>query len=125
MTTPRKVTIAIPVMSCGWLSSNQRLHWRKKAHATAMWRGFSWQLATAAEHAPFENPVRITAIVHRKTNARADAHNLQPTVKAVIDGVVDSGLLRDDNDQCVVSVSFVAGEKSPQPYLELVIEEAA
>ncbi|MFC7739662.1 hypothetical protein ACFQXA_00090 [Nocardiopsis composta] len=56
--------------------------------------------------------MRITAVVHPKTNRRFDPHNYQPSVKAMIDGLVDAGLLPDDNSEVLTEVAFVAGRRT-------------
>lgn len=119
--TGRTVTVALPRLPR--LNSNQRLHWATKARRTRLIRDTAAWVATSLREAPMER-AEITAVIHPKTAARFDPHNLQPTVKAAIDGIVDAGLLPDDDAKRVVSVAFVAGEKTATgPRVDLVVTE--
>jgi len=73
---------------------------------------------------PVPSPVVITATVHRVRNGRADAHNVTPTIKACIDGMVSAGVIEDDSDEHVTELRIRAGEKRPQPTVTLLIEHA-
>lgn len=86
------------------LSMNDRTHWRKKAAATKAWREFarSWAHKAGwpcckATHVPCF--VRVTFPV--KDNRRRDADNPAPTVKAIVDGLVDAGVWPDDTPEWV------------------------
>lgn len=52
----------------------------------------------------------VVAVVHHPTNRRQDPANASPTVKALIDGCVDAGLLPDDDAEHLTRVSFERGE---------------
>ncbi|GAA1455225.1 hypothetical protein [Nocardiopsis tropica] len=121
--TGRTVTVALPAMP--YLNSNQRLHWATKARKTKAIRdAAAW--ATEALRQPPMGAVEITAVIHPKTNRRFDPHNLQPTVKAAIDGIVDAQLIADDDSSRLVSVAFCAGEKDPSgTRIDLIVKEVA
>ncbi|WP_435110120.1 hypothetical protein [Nocardiopsis synnemataformans] len=122
-TTGRVVTVALPHMP--YLNSNQRLHWATKARKTKAIRDTAAWATRALRQAPMA-AVEITAIVHPKTNRRFDPHNLQPTVKAAIDGIVDAQLIADDDSSRLVSVAFRAGEKDPAgTRIDLIVKEVA
>lgn len=85
------------------LTANQRLHWAKKSRRTAdlrMLAVVAWRKAGTPQHSRLHLLVRIGY-----PNRRArDAHNLMPTVKALVDGMVHPnprvrGLLADDSDE--------------------------
>ena len=50
-----------------------------------------------------------------------DAPNWYPTVKALIDGLVDSGLLSDDNNHVIKSTTFESTKLSDTENYKLVI----
>lgn len=66
-------------------------------------------------------PVTITAIVHRTTNARSDAHNVLPTIKACIDGLVACGVIEDDHDGIVRRTIIERGAKTTKPTIDLIV----
>lgn len=120
----RALAIALPER-LALLSSNQRQHWAAKAKRTRMIRDAAAWAARSHRAEPMSR-VCVTAVIHPKTARRFDPHNYQPTVKAAIDGLVDAGLLVDDDSKRVVSVAFRAGPKSPQGWrVELHVEEVA
>ena len=105
-----------------WINANQRLHWAVKARRTKAWKDAADILARHST-GYFVEPVRIVATIHKARGGRWDAHNLAPTVKAAIDGLVAAGVLADDNNEYVTGVEFRAGEKgSPRLVLELIPE---
>ena len=80
--------------------------------------------ATPTPHAMFTDPVQITATVRRTTNAKADAHNVTPSIKACIDALVACGVIEDDHDGIVRRLVIEAGPKAPKPTIELTVEAA-
>jgi hypothetical protein len=112
---------------CDWINSNQRLHRMELARRVAEWRkaaGFH-----ARRHGGyFTSPVHIVATVHKTRGGRWDAGNLYPTAKAVVDGLVDAGVIYDDSNEYVVGPDMRAGEKRAAACVVLsvnVIEEAS
>jgi crossover junction endodeoxyribonuclease RusA len=92
------------------LTSNQRLHWRPKADRTRAIRDMAlvwcrYERATKMQAA--------TCAVEVKWGDRRqrDAHNLQPSIKAAIDGIVgDYGLLPGDDDRYLKALTITASE---------------
>lgn len=70
---------------------------------------------------PVQTPVTITATVHRTTRARADAHNVAPSIKAAIDAAVTAGLIPDDSDQYVSRTVIEPGPVAKVPSLTIHI----
>ena len=66
--------------------------------------------------------VEFRAPTGRKRVVR-EAHNLGPSAKAAIDGLVKAGVLTDDSDRYVADVSFRPGEPHPLGQLVLIITE--
>lgn len=76
------------------LTSNQRLHWRKKADITREIRQWAGILFRAVEFEGHPVEVELTWFVPDKR--RRDEDNLVPTLKALCDGLVDAGVVPDD-----------------------------
>ncbi|MFG3340568.1 hypothetical protein [Glycomyces sp. NPDC048151] len=117
-------TLTIPAPT-QWVSANDRSHWQSKARLVKIWREAGALHARAAKLPHIDTPVHITGWVCRTDTRRADAHNRILTVKAVIDGLVDAGILDDDNDKHVTAVTMRAGEpvdRKQHPLGVLVIE---
>jgi len=110
------------------LTSNQRLHWRTKADRTRAIRDMAHVMAR--HYRPAKMPAATCAVeVKWPDNRVRDAHNLQPTVKAALDGIIgDYGLLPSDSDQHLKAVTFTASdERTTLPgvaaYLTFTFEE--
>ena len=116
------LTLTIPA-PCEWLNSNQRLHWAEKARRTRAWRDAA-HAAVLSQHkgARFDVPVRITMTIHKTRAGRYDVANYGVTAKAIVDGLVDSGLLEDDDNTRVVGPDMRAGEKRPEPCVVVRVE---
>lgn len=90
------VTVTDP--GCGWLTSNQREHYRPRAHRTALWREAGAWAAKRAE-LPLYERAHVVAFLRFHDQRRRDALNWWPTVKAAIDGICsDAGRLVPDDD---------------------------
>lgn len=88
------------------MNMNDRSHWSTRHRRTKVWR------ETAKVHAlrdlgrsPSERRrepsfVRVSFPV-RDPGRRRDPHNLAPTVKAIVDGLVDAGVWPDDVERWV------------------------
>jgi hypothetical protein len=89
------------------LNANQRVHYRVRAETTAGIRGAAREacLAHPALRAALvtagENPVLqhawILGVYHPGSLRRADPANWYPSFKAAVDGIVEAGLLEDDD----------------------------
>lgn len=120
-------TIALPagyqphpsyrLFQCG---ANARLHRYVKAKIVKTIRVDTKALARAAGTQPIPVPVAIRAVQHPAPGTRAlDAENIAPIVKAVIDGLRDAGVLRNDSPKFVTNVSYAVGERRPGSQLVL------
>lgn len=96
----RKETITIEVLGTDILNENQRYHWAKKAKHVKQLRAHG--AIAARTHQPFKRKVWCQVLFTFPKNHRRDIHNYLPTVKAVLDGMVDSGLLVDDSHKFLV-----------------------
>lgn len=115
--------VAGPVRKA-WLNANDRIHWSLKAKLTKGWRRNAWHSTMSA--APFPQAMdraHIVATLHFGDNRRRDVGNYAPTVKAVVDGIVDSGLLWDDNDKHLIGPDLRRGDASGEPRIVLTVTE--
>jgi len=80
-----------------WINSNQRLHRMAVAKLTRLWRQAGHDAAARYGWEPYAGKVHIVAHIYKPRGGRYDPNNLWPTVKACVDGIVDSGLLVDDD----------------------------
>ena len=104
----RILTIALDVPAALWLTANGREHWREKARRTKALRTLAYAHCMPRT-TRFDGPVDVTATISYPTARRADPANASPTVKAVLDGIVDAGLLADDDHRHVPRVTFERG----------------
>lgn len=108
---------------CGWINSNQRLHRMAQADLTKQWRHAGYA-AVRPDWEPFAGRVHITAWITKDRGGRYDPNNLWPTIKAILDGVVESGLLADDDHLHVIGPDMRHGGKG-ETGVTLMIEEIA
>ena len=102
------------------LTSNQRIHYMKKARHTSAIREMAYVMAR------FERPAKMQAAtceveVIWPDNRQRDCLNLEPTIKACLDGIIGDDtaknkrvsyrLLPSDSDQHLRSVKTYASER--------------
>jgi crossover junction endodeoxyribonuclease RusA len=97
ITRPRTWELALPPGTL-LINANQNLHWRKRAELIASIRHTAWAMARKAK-LPALQRAHIFYVFHPDTKGsrRRDSGNWSPSAKAAIDGLVDAGLLPDDN----------------------------
>jgi hypothetical protein len=112
------------------LMSNDKLHWAVRARRVRVWR----QMARVAAHQPRTDRVplplspcyvRVTFPV--KVNRRRDSDGAAPTVKAIVDGLVDAGCWPDDTPEWVETLGSRFAKGATEVVVELIPrgEEAA
>lgn len=111
------------------LRSNDRQHWRARHRVIRQVRTEASLLAKDALNRglePLTEPVTATLTWEVTDLRRRDAGASSPTLKAILDGVVDAGVLRDDSWRCVAEerCRIVVGH-SPSVRLDLVTAETA
>ncbi len=103
------------------ISANDRMHFRVKSQLTQFLRKLAanktWKCAVYTR----KNPCIITVDIQPPTSRRMDAPNWYPTIKALIDGLVDSGLLSDDNNHVIKSTTFKSTKLSDTKNYKLII----
>lgn len=82
------------------LNANEirRWHWTRIRPLARYWRTLAWARARNAwgRKAPLDR-ARVVVTYHWTDRRRRDPHNWSPTSKALVDGLVDAGLLPDDD----------------------------
>ncbi|MBE1597151.1 hypothetical protein [Streptomyces stelliscabiei] len=127
---PPAYTITLPA-GLKLLNSNQRLHHRPKGERTAELRAAAMEAVSdnptlmaalaAAKPGPLFQRAHILGILHPATNGRCDPANWYPSFKAAVDGIVDAGLLDDDDHTRVVGPDMRLGTKVKGGQLVLVV----
>ena len=97
--------IIIPIPESEWISANMRPHWAAKARRSAALRQRGFWAAKRAKVERYQC-LHVTAFVQYATAGRADPANAGPAVKALIDGLVDAGVLPDDDSAHLVGPDF-------------------
>ena len=128
MSLPGTTTLLVNATREDLLSANDRLHWAVRANRTRYLRGLGWYaVSDQAAGAHHERCVLTVTIAYPPLARRRDAANLAPTVKALIDGAVDAGLLPDDNDRVILATTYRAsterGSKGVWGF-DLIFDEA-
>lgn len=89
-----------------WLSSNDRYHRMDVARRTRALREFAFMVGRERGRA-IDRPVVARCYVSLPTRRRFDPPNSWPTFKALIDGLVDAGVLVDDSAFFIREHSFI------------------
>lgn len=108
-------------------SANDRDHWRVKARKVAEIRETArcLVLTQVGDHGePMPERIRVGLTYTPRDNRRRDPDNLVvPLYKALVDGIVDSGLVVDDTPQYVERTFPVILPANVDAHLVLTIEE--
>lgn len=118
MTAFRNYVLALPP-GLKLLNANQRIHYRVRAEQTAAIRAAAFNacsehpqlradLATTGE-APVLQHAWILGVIHPGSRRRLDPANLYPSFKAAIDGIVEAGVLDDDDHEHVLGPDMRLG----------------
>jgi len=105
----RVLTLTV-VAPCGWLNANDRGAWRQHNAKIRSWRESAKQCAQAAK-LPKLQRAHVVATFSFQTAQRRDIHNWGPTAKAIMDGLIDYGLLPDDSTAYLTGPDLRVGEK--------------
>lgn len=107
---------------CAFINANDRLHHHARGKLTKAWRRAA-KCAHVWAGPPMDTPVHILAHVRFPTNHRRDVGNLYPTAKALVDGMVDAGLLADDDDTRVIGPDLRRDYPNGPARVRIEIEE--
>lgn len=122
-TTARTWVIALPA-GIELLNANQRRHWAPTRRIARQLRHLAQAMARSAG-VPALQRAHITAEYRPPDRRRRDVHNLYPSAKAAVDGLVDAGVLPDDNDDHLTGPDMRCGEPIERGQLVLHIREVS
>ncbi|MFH9227640.1 hypothetical protein [Streptomyces lydicus] len=117
----RRFRVALPPRLL-LLNSNQRLHHHPRADITRVLRRAAW---AASREVPYLKRVHIVGVLHPEDRQRRDPANWYPSFKACVDGLVDQGVLDDDDHTRVVGPDMRIGHVVTGSRLVLHIRELA
>ena len=131
---PRPYVIELPA-GLRLLNANQRMHHKPKAKLTAEIRAKAMEAVSEspalmealaeAKPGPLFQRAHVLGILRPATARRADPANWYPSFKAAVDGLVDAGLLDDDDHEHVVGPDMRLGNKVKGGQLVLVVQGLA
>lgn len=83
------------------LTANDKMHWGARARITKQLRRRGYMLGREGRGVDILclQRARVEFEFAYPDRRRRDRHNLAPTVKAIMDGLIDAGLLPDDSDR--------------------------
>lgn len=105
------------------LSLNQRQHWSAKRRIVREVRDFTALHLQAMRLEPVSH-IRVTLHYVPRDKRRRDSDNLVATLKPILDGIVDSGLVADDSPEYVTSVMPVIDKPdpaNPRLYVSIIV----
>lgn len=107
-----RLTVRLPESVVVGHSQNDRTHWRKRAVAAKTNREtVAWLVRP--KRVEFETPVRIVVTYYPADRRRRDPDGLAGVGKHFIDGLVDAGILEDDDSTRVRSVTYAIAPHVP------------
>ena len=129
---PRAFTLALPP-GLKLLNANQRVHHRVRSEATNRIRAAAMMACSEdptmraalvlAGDQPLLRHAYILGVLHPPSRRRADPANWYPSFKAAVDGIVDAGVLEDDDHTRLVGPDMRIGAVTPGGRLVLHIQE--
>lgn len=130
----RTFTVVLPA-GLRLLNANQPLHHHDKRRLTRDLRAAAMEAVSdspslmdalaAASPGPLFQRVHILGIVRPATRRRADPANWYPSFKACVDGLVDAGVVEDDDHTRVVGPDMRIGSVVKGGQLVLLLRELA
>jgi crossover junction endodeoxyribonuclease RusA len=111
------MSIRIHIPTANVITANHRDHFRKKAEKTRHLRTIG-RLAAADDKSKY-GCAHLTVTIGWPDKRRRDAHNIFPTIKALIDGMVDAGLLPDDDDKHLIGPDLRIASTGSRGVIEL------
>jgi crossover junction endodeoxyribonuclease RusA len=111
MTAPPVRTWTMLILAPGpWLTANQRHGWAARNRVTQAWRHTAGWVARIEGLPTGLDHVRIVVKPHFRDRRSRDIGNWSPTAKAIVDGLVDHGVVADDDDTHVTGPDMRPGE---------------
>ncbi|CAL9501968.1 hypothetical protein [Streptomyces sp. enrichment culture] len=133
---PRPAPFVIPLpVGLELINSNESQHRARRARIVKAIRSSAHEAVTecpalmdalaAAKPGPLFQRAHILGVLHPDTNGRRDPANWYPSFKAAVDGIVDAGLLEDDDHTRVVGPDMRLGEKRKGSQIVLLVRGLA
>lgn len=119
------VTTIVIEPPAAFINANARTHFRAKAKLTRAWRAAAKDAVLTLRQAklPRYDRAHITCSIRFSDNRRRDVGNLFPTAKACVDGLVDAGVLEDDDDTRVIGPDMRRDYPNGPARVTITIEE--
>lgn len=102
------------------LNAERKLHWSARKAVAAYWRS-NTESAVRMAGIPPMGRVHVVVYFHKATNRMYDVSNLLPVAKSCVDGMVDAGIIEDDNNHFLIGPDMRAGTKSSTPHVVIEI----
>ena len=128
----RHFTITLPP-GLKLLNANQRVHHRVRAELTQAIRGAAMAQCSeepgmraalvSAGDTPVMQHAYILGVLHPGSRRRLDPANFYPSFKAAVDGLVDAGVLEDDDHTRVIGPDMRIGPVMKGGRIALHIQE--
>lgn len=122
---PRSWRIELPPRTV-LLNANETMHFRKRAEIVKALRHTGWAMARHYKIPALER-AHVFYVFHPDSNVkgkrRRDSGNWSPSAKAAIDGLVDAGVLPDDNHERLLGPDPRMGAPVPGSQLVLVVTD--
>ncbi len=112
-------TLHFEVPAAIFISQNHRLHFRVKADRVAQLRLLG--RAVGSCHDRVDTPCHMTVDIGWPDKRRRDRSNAASTVKALLDGVVDAGILSDDSDLHITRETYTSHVEGDKGRIHLTI----
>lgn len=115
----------LPIARANLLTANDKHHWARKAALTKQLRGWGYLLGREGQGVArlHLTRARVEFEFAYPDRRRRDRSNLAPTVKALMDGLIDAGLLPDDADRFLDGPHTVIAEHLAGKYLNIPMYE--
>lgn len=114
MMSERAVTYVFTVPDALWMTSNrQPSHWAPRSKNKAALRTMGFVMGRQHPRHSFKERVRLVVRVCQRGRQRLDPSNVEPTVKPILDGLVQAGVVVDDDWKHVDGPHFEVGAQMP------------
>ena len=105
-------TVTVNIPSNMWMSANRPI--RHHAQRQRIIRDLQWLITAAInsqQPGPLPDPCTLTWTIQypKGTTRKADAPNSYPTCKALLDGIVQTGVIKDDNNTHITAQTWQRG----------------
>lgn len=114
-----RVRVPLAPSPSPWLSLNERAHWGRRKTLSQHYRKAVYA-ACRMHLVPQLDGAYVMALVSFGSPRRRDAHNVMPTIKACVDGLVDARVIPDDSDKYLIGPD-IRRVLSPDPGIVLLV----